>query len=150
MPKPYALRLFVTATSNGFAVMPGGLAMTVDPDNTVALSAPDGESRDVWVVSDAVAAALHQPVAADACEAARVERSPQDLPSRAADNLFWLGRYTERADWTMRVLRICLSRLQEDSAPRQELRASRTALEILLSKEEGKVPGRVGDDRRPR
>ena len=41
----------------------------------------------------------------------------------------------------MRTLRICLSRLQEDSAPRQELRASRTALEILLSKDEGKVPG---------
>jgi uncharacterized alpha-E superfamily protein len=67
-------------------------------------------------------------------------RSGGDLPSRAADNLFWLGRYTERADWTMRVLRICLSRLQEDSAPRQELRACRIALETLLSKEDGKVP----------
>ena len=53
VPKPYALRLFVAATSNGFAVLPGGLAMTVDPDQTVALSAPDGESRDVWVVSEA-------------------------------------------------------------------------------------------------
>ncbi len=53
VPKPYALRLFVTATSNGYAVLPGGLAMTVDPDATVALSAPDGESRDVWIASDA-------------------------------------------------------------------------------------------------
>ena len=66
VPKPYALRLFVTATATASRVMPGGLAMTVDPDSTVALSAPDGESRDVWVVSDAVAAALHQPVASDA------------------------------------------------------------------------------------
>ena len=33
VPKPYALRLFVTATSSGFAVMPGGLAMTVDPNS---------------------------------------------------------------------------------------------------------------------
>ena len=32
VPKPYALRLFVAATSSGFAVMPGGLAMTVDPE----------------------------------------------------------------------------------------------------------------------
>jgi uncharacterized alpha-E superfamily protein len=119
--------------------MPGGLAMTVDPDRTVALSAPDGESRDVWVVSEAVPqpfTSLWRP----AVPATRVERAPQDLPSRTADNLFWLGRYTERADWTMRVLRICLSRLQEDSAPRQELRASRIALEILLSKEDGEVP----------
>jgi uncharacterized circularly permuted ATP-grasp superfamily protein/uncharacterized alpha-E superfamily protein len=139
-PKPYALRLFVTATSNGFAVMPGGLAMTVDPGQTVALSAPDGESRDVWVVSD-TAQAPYTSLWRPAIEAARVERAPQDLPSRAADNLFWLGRYTERADWTMRVLRTCLTRLQEDSAPRQALRASRTALEILLAQDEGKIPG---------
>ena len=52
IPKPYAVRLFVAATANGFLALPGGLAMTVDPDLTVALSAPDGESRDVWVVSD--------------------------------------------------------------------------------------------------
>jgi uncharacterized circularly permuted ATP-grasp superfamily protein/uncharacterized alpha-E superfamily protein len=140
VPKPYALRMFVAATASGFTVLPGGLAMTVNPDLTVALSAPDGESRDVWVVSDATLppfTSLWRPT----IEAAQVERTPHDLPSRAADNLFWLGRYVERADWTMRVLRMCLSRLQEDSAPRQELRASRTALEILLSQDEGKVPG---------
>ena len=140
VPKPYAVRMFVAATANGFTALPGGLAMTVDPDLTVALSAPDGESRDVWVVSDATLppfTSLWRPT----IEAAQVRRSPHDLPSRAADNLFWLGRYTERADWTMRTLRICLSRLQEDSAPRQELRASRIALEILLAKDDGKVPG---------
>ena len=106
----------------------------------MALSAPDGELRDVWVVSDATLppfTSLWRPT----IEAAQVRRSPHDLPSRAADNLFWLGRYTERADWTMRILRICLSRLQEDSAPRQELRASRIALEILLSQDDGKIPG---------
>ena len=138
-PKPYAVRLFVAATSNGFAVLPGGLAMTVDPDLTVSLSAPDGEARDVWVISEATPPP-HTSLWRPTIEAARVQRAPQDLPSRAADNLFWLGRYTERADWTMRVLRICLSRLQEDSATRQELGASRTSLEILLSKEDGKVP----------
>ena len=140
VPKPYALRLFVTATSSGFTVLPGGLAMTVDPDSTVALSAPDGESRDVWIASDTTPSP-HISLWRPTIEAARIQRAPQDLPSRAADNLFWLGRYTERADWTMRVLRMALSRLQEDSAPRQDLRASRTALQILLSKEDGKVPG---------
>ena len=122
--------------------------MTVDPD------ADGGAERARWGVARRVgrqrcaAAAPHQPVATDHRGRSH-RRSPQDLPSRAADNLFWLGRYIERADWTMRVLRICLSRLQEDSAPRQELRASRTALEILLSKEDGKVPGEWERDRRP-
>ena len=140
IPKPYALRLFVTSTGKDFAVLPGGLAMTVDADQAVALSAPDGESRDVWIVSDAPPqpfTSLWRPTS----EAIRIERAPQDVPSRAADSLFWLGRYVERADWTMRVLRICLSRLQEDSGSRQDLRACRVALEILLSKEEGEMPG---------
>jgi uncharacterized circularly permuted ATP-grasp superfamily protein/uncharacterized alpha-E superfamily protein len=139
VPKPYAIRLFVTATANGFVAMPGGLAMTVDESSAVALSAPDGESRDVWVISDANLPP-HVSLWRPPIEAAHVLRSPQDLPSRAADNLFWLGRYTERADWTMRVLRTCLSRLQEDSGPRQELPASRIALEILLSQDEGEIP----------
>jgi uncharacterized alpha-E superfamily protein len=139
VPKPYAVRLFVAATANGFVAMPGGLAMTVDESSAVALSAPDGESRDVWVVSDANLPP-HVSLWRPAIEVAQVQRSPHDLPSRAADNLFWLGRYTERADWTMRVLRTCLSRLQEDNGPRQDLPASRIALEILLSQDEGEIP----------
>src|SRR5205823_1352733 len=38
------------------------------------------------------------------------------LPSRAANNLFWLGRYLERAEATLRVLRALLPRATEDSA----------------------------------
>ena len=48
----------------------------------------------------------------------------------------------------MRVLRTCLSRLQEDSGPRQELAASRVALEILLAQDEGEIPDRERAHRR--
>jgi uncharacterized circularly permuted ATP-grasp superfamily protein/uncharacterized alpha-E superfamily protein len=130
--KPYAVRFFAATTASGFVALPGGLAMTVDPDRAVSLTAPDGETRDVWVVSDAVPPP-HVSLWRAPSTAAHVQRTVTDLPSRAADNLFWLGSYIECADWTIRVLRTCLTRLQEDSAPRQELRASRTALEILLS-----------------
>src|SRR5262245_19072677 len=138
VPKPYAVRLFVTATANGFVAMPGGLAMTVDEGSAVALSATEGEARDVWVISDA-GLPPHVSLWRPSIEMAQVQRA-SDLPSRAADNLFWLGRYTERADWTMRVLRTCLSRLQEDSGPRQELAANRVALETLLAQDEGEIP----------
>jgi uncharacterized alpha-E superfamily protein len=67
-------------------------------------------------------------------ETAQVQRSPRELPSRAADNLYWLGRYTEHADWTFRVLRTCLSRIDDDSGPRQNLRLSRTILTDLLER----------------
>jgi uncharacterized circularly permuted ATP-grasp superfamily protein/uncharacterized alpha-E superfamily protein len=143
LPKPYAVRFFAAATSGGFVALPGGLAMTVDPERAVALSAPDGEARDVWVVS-AATPPPHVSLWRPTVSAASVQRTVADLPSRAADNLFWLGSYIESADWTMRVLRVCLGRLQEDSAPRQELRASRTALEILHAHD-----GRVGQPRAP-
>jgi uncharacterized circularly permuted ATP-grasp superfamily protein/uncharacterized alpha-E superfamily protein len=141
VPKPYALRLFVAATDGGFAVLPGGLAMTVDPERTVALSAPDGESRDVWIVDEAPPAP-HVSLWRPTVEAARIRRPLEELPSRAAENLFWLGRYAERADWSMRMLRTCLSRLQEDHRTRQSLPACRIALELLLAGDAGvPLPG---------
>lgn len=141
VPKPYAVRLFGASTASGFTVMPGGLAMTVDPTATVALSATDAETRDVWVVSDALVPKPHSSLWRPTIESAgRVSHGAQDLPSRAADNLFWLGRYTERADWTIRVLRTSLTRLQEDTGSRQDLGASRIALELLIAKDENGLP----------
>jgi uncharacterized alpha-E superfamily protein len=40
-----------------------------------------------------------------------VRRGARDLPSRVVDNLFWLGRYVERADGTARLLRAVIDRL---------------------------------------
>ncbi len=132
--KPYALRVFATAVPGGFAVMPGGLAMTVDAGTSMALTAPDGASRDVWVLSENAQPAFKS-LWRPAIEAAQVQRGPREMPSRAADNLFWLGRYIERADWTFRVLRNCLSRIEEDSGPRQNLQLARMALITLLDRD---------------
>jgi len=131
-PKPFAVRLFVSKTAGGYRVMPGGLAMTVDPDRAVALTAPDGHTRDVWVLSDSEPAP-HTSLWRPTVESARVERSQRIIPSRVADNLFWLGRYAERADWTMRVLRSALRRVEEDNGPATGRRAARKCLQVLLS-----------------
>ncbi len=133
-PKPYGVRVFACAVADGFVVMPGGLAMTVDPGVSMALSAPDGASRDVWVVSQETQPAFKS-LWLPAIEAAQVQRGPRELPSRAADNLFWLGRYVEDADWTFRLLRNCLARIEEDSGPRQSLQLSRLALVEQLERE---------------
>jgi uncharacterized circularly permuted ATP-grasp superfamily protein/uncharacterized alpha-E superfamily protein len=131
-PRPFAMRLYVTNTADGYEVMPGGLAMTVDPERAVALSAPDGQARDVWVVSDTEQPA-HISLWRPTVETARVQRSQRVIQSRVADDLFWLGRYSERADWTMRVLRGALRRVEEDSGPANGRRAARTCLEVLLT-----------------
>jgi uncharacterized circularly permuted ATP-grasp superfamily protein/uncharacterized alpha-E superfamily protein len=148
MPKPFAMRLFVAQTTDGYKAMPGGLAMTVDPERAVALSAADGQTRDVWVASDA-AAAPHVSLWRPTIETVRIERSQRVIQSRVADNLFWLGRYCERADWTLRVLRSGLRRLDDDSAGAalgvglasglgNGRRAAAKCLNVLLS--DGSVP----------
>ncbi len=141
VPKPFAVRLFVSKTaSGGYQVMPGGLAMSIDPGSAVALSAPDGQTRDVWVLGEGEQAphiSLWRPTLATA----RVERSQRVIQSRVADDLFWLGRYSERADWTMRVLRGALRRVEEDSGPDTGRRAARKCLEVLLGKDLSVVTG---------
>ncbi len=132
--KPFAVRIFATAVPGGFAVMPGGLAMTVDPGASMALTSPEGASRDVWVLSD-VAQPVYKSLWRPTIEAAQIQRSPRELPSRAADNLFWLGRYTEQADWTFRVLRNCLGRIEEDAGPDQSLRLAHAMLANLLERD---------------
>ncbi len=137
-PQPFAVRLFVARTTSGYVAMPGGLAMTIDPDRAVALTAPDGHTRDVWVLSDAEQG-HHVSLWRPALETARVQRSQRVIQSRVADDLFWLGRYAERADWTMRVLRSALRRVAEDSGLEAGVPAARKCLEVLLTDEDSTV-----------
>ena len=130
--RPFAVRLYVAHTVNGFEAMPGGLAMTVDPVRAVALSASDGHTRDVWVLSD-TQQAPHVSLWRPKLESARIERSQRVVQSRVADDLFWLGRYSERADWTMRVLRGALRRIAEDGGPADGLDAARRCLAMRLT-----------------
>ena len=105
---PVVVRFYVAATDNGYEVMPGGLARVVAaPGRTQA----DSEiSKDTWVLS-------HEPVDGFSLLAQRqgdnrLRRSTRELPSRAADNLFWLGRYAERAEAAVRLLRSLVMRLE--------------------------------------
>ncbi len=110
VPQPFAVRLFVAATADGFTVMPGGLAMAIVPNLAVALSAPEARTRDVWIIADGEMPP-HRSLWQPTIETARVQRSQRVIQSRVADDLFWLGRYTERTDWIMRVLRSALQPL---------------------------------------
>lgn len=130
-PKPYAVRIFATALPGGFIVMPGGLAMTVNPGSSMAVTSAGSASRDVWVLSNE-AQPVFQSLLRPAISTAQIERTPQDLPSRAADNLFWLGCYIENVDWTFRVLRNCLGRVEADVGPHVHSTLMRAVLIDML------------------
>ena len=143
--KPYALRVFATATKNGYQVMPGGLALTISSGAAISLSDPTANSRDVWI-STTQPQGPHYSRWRISEEESSVQRLGSRLPSRIADNLFWLGRYVERADWTLRVMRNALSHGDEDLRPIRRDDTAETAIDTILSKgrnpeTSGAIPG---------
>src|ERR1700681_4720396 len=102
-PRPFVLRVFAAATPNGWTIMPGGFCRIAEQLDARAVSMGDGaRAADVWVVSDkAVSTATLLP----AGDTVRIRRIAGVVPSRGADNLFWLGRYLERAGATLRLVR---------------------------------------------
>lgn len=101
VPRPFVLRVFAAATPDGWRVMPGGFCRISERPEVEPLEMRAGiKSADVWVLSrDPVdTATLIQP------GSARVRRIAGHLPSRAADNLFWFGRYVERAEAVIRLV----------------------------------------------
>ncbi|HEY4985884.1 MAG TPA: circularly permuted type 2 ATP-grasp protein, partial [Bradyrhizobium sp.] len=102
-PRPFVLRVFAAATENGWTIMPGGFCRIAERSDARAVSMGDGaRAADVWVITEkAVPARTLLP----GSDAVRIKRIAGVLPSRAADNLFWLGRYLERAEATLRLIR---------------------------------------------
>jgi uncharacterized circularly permuted ATP-grasp superfamily protein/uncharacterized alpha-E superfamily protein len=136
--KPFAVRFYVALVNGQYHVMPGGIALDVGPMRGVALHSPAGYSRDVWVLSEEKLPA-HVSRLRGHLDMPAITRSGGGLRSRVADNLFWLGRYAERADWTMRLMRAALSRLEPDSMSAQHREAVGKALSVLLAKDAGVV-----------
>jgi uncharacterized circularly permuted ATP-grasp superfamily protein/uncharacterized alpha-E superfamily protein len=133
--RPFAMRLYVVAVDGDYRVMPGGLAMSLDGTPGVAMSAVDGHSRDVWIAAGEDTPVQHISLMRPAAEVAHVLRSGQGLRSRIADNLYWLGRYGERADWVMRLMRGALTRA-EDTATAATGDGGHKALELILAKDQ--------------
>ena len=92
--------------------MPGGFArIGADPDERAPLMGEGVFSADVGVVGRA---SVEAPSLLPTRVALR--RNPGTLPSRAADNLFWLGRYLERGEATLRLVRATLGGTIETGA----------------------------------
>lgn len=109
-PRPVVLRAYVCATPEGFTVMPGGLTrFSNSADRLIVSMQSGGGSKDTWVVTDGPVNPLSLLQAKT--QIVRQERAAAEVPSRVADNLFWLGRYAERLEDTVRLLRSVLVRL---------------------------------------
>ncbi|TNM63092.1 circularly permuted type 2 ATP-grasp protein [Aliirhizobium smilacinae] len=122
-PRPMSLRVFAARTENGWEIMPGGFARIGSGDDVAAIAMQSGgAAADVWIVSD-------KPVSKSTLlppEESFTRTMPGSLPSRAADNLYWLGRYIERAEGALRILRAWHLRYAESANPDAPLLADVT------------------------
>ena len=114
VPRPVSLRVYLVATENGYAVMPGGLSRVAPRAGVSSVSMQrGGASKDTWVLSDKPVEELS--LLAASGPNIELRRVGNNLPSRLADNFFWLGRYAERADAAARLLRSALRRFTPES-----------------------------------
>jgi uncharacterized circularly permuted ATP-grasp superfamily protein/uncharacterized alpha-E superfamily protein len=129
VPRPFVLRVHLAWVGEGWRVMPGGMALVSERIDDTAITMQRGaRAADVWVIAGQRPAAVAlQPTA----EPVGIERASSTLPSRAADNLFWLGRYLERAETTLRIVRVLESRLADEPAAGPPDRAALADLLVL-------------------
>jgi uncharacterized circularly permuted ATP-grasp superfamily protein/uncharacterized alpha-E superfamily protein len=129
VPRPFVLRVFAAATPHGWTIMPGGFCRIADQLDARAVSMGDGaRAADVWVVSDK---AVSTRTLLPGTDTVRIRRIAGVLPSRAADNLFWLGRYLERAEATLRLVR-ALGIQQRDAKGSSNLQHAAERIQRML------------------
>jgi uncharacterized circularly permuted ATP-grasp superfamily protein/uncharacterized alpha-E superfamily protein len=159
-PRSAMVRVFAVSDGQGqWQVLPGGLARLAGKNENIASMQHGGSSADVWAlgqpfpaappvegdpsaqtqVQTASGAAPAGPALNANLNAHLNARAPSALPplrqkravtSRAAENLFWLGRYTERAENSVRLARLTLHSLSGEDQSSQPLLAWLSAMAV--------------------
>lgn len=129
-PAPFVLRVYAAATPEGMCIMPGGFCRTSDRPDVRAISmGENARTADVWVIADKPVERISLIASKDDV---KIRRILGNLPSRAADNLFWLGRYLERAEAMLRLVRSLCTSLMDSEAAAHTTGESLTRLQRLL------------------
>ncbi len=145
-PRPTVLRTFLVAEEEGYAVMPGGLSHIASPETPpLAAGRLGGLGKDTWVLASEPERQETLLGTGDRLSPAVSQES--EVSSRVADNLFWIGRYAERAEALVRQLRITIFNLTERQGYRrgdEMLGCIRSLLQALTTQTQT-YPGFVGE-----
>jgi uncharacterized circularly permuted ATP-grasp superfamily protein/uncharacterized alpha-E superfamily protein len=104
------LRTYVLNTGNGWNAIPGGLVRVADSAGSVVSMQRGGHSKDAWVLWDGPVDTFS--MLRPRSEPVELRRVSSAVPSSVADNVYWLGRYAERAENMARLLRPMISRVR--------------------------------------
>ncbi len=142
--RPSVLRAFAIARNDSYVVMPGGLTRVAPDRGASRISNQAGAiTKDTWVL-----ASEPEPLTGFWLQSGPAVEGidpMSSMPSRAAESLWWLGRYAERAEALTRLLRTVHDRRNDfhGSANRAGIVALR-ALLVALTEVSTTYPGFVG------
>ncbi|MFM2239899.1 MAG: hypothetical protein RJA69_1273 [Pseudomonadota bacterium] len=144
-PRSMVLRLFALRTGRQeWQVLPGGLVRIASMQDEITSMQRGGSSADVWVLRSPQVmldfeSSREEAVSVQADAPARTSTKSRLVTSRSAEDLFWLGRYTERSDNAQRLARLCLHHIHHEDPPQGKA----WAWLQLLCERNGLVPAGV-------
>ncbi|MEZ5503118.1 MAG: circularly permuted type 2 ATP-grasp protein [Halioglobus sp.] len=104
-PRPSLLRTFSVATDGSYKILPGGMTRIGVNTGSRVISMQSGcPSKDTWVTATEPERTATVESAPDTARNA-LDSPLVSLPSRVVENLYWMGRYAERAEASLRLLR---------------------------------------------
>ncbi|MFO1295512.1 MAG: circularly permuted type 2 ATP-grasp protein [Rubrivivax sp.] len=146
--RPAVVRVYAIADAAGrWHVLPGGMTRVAgrNPDaldgsgrESISMQR-GGASMDTWVLTEGAVDTFSMLAGKLTVDDLALRRRP--VSSRTGENLFWLGRYTERTEQLVRLARAVLALIDADSdAAAPELRAL-TDLAVRTGLAPSGVPG---------
>jgi uncharacterized alpha-E superfamily protein len=103
VPRHVVFRVYAVWNGHSYSALPGGLTRVSTEDSSLVVSMQlGGRSKDTWILGQPEESLSTR---SETLLPARITPGQEDLPSRVADNLFWLGRYAERVEARVRFLR---------------------------------------------
>jgi uncharacterized circularly permuted ATP-grasp superfamily protein/uncharacterized alpha-E superfamily protein len=125
----FVMRAYLAAADGAYTVMQGGLTRVSAENSEVVSLQIGGGSKDTWILSERPV--MEQSLLTPASHHVELNRGGGDLPSRVADDLFWLGRYVNRAEADVRIARCLLGRVNDQTRGEEPGIAQLLAAQLL-------------------
>jgi uncharacterized circularly permuted ATP-grasp superfamily protein/uncharacterized alpha-E superfamily protein len=138
-PRPAMVRVYAVADGGGrWQVLPGGMTRVAKHEDGSVSMQRGGSSMDTWVLTDGPVdtfSMLPPPLQVD-----DVLQRRRPVSSRTGENLFWLGRYTERTEQLVRLARATLMLIDTDNDAPPPLLQALSALAVKVGLAPAGVP----------
>jgi uncharacterized circularly permuted ATP-grasp superfamily protein/uncharacterized alpha-E superfamily protein len=129
LARPAMVRVFAIAEDAGrWHVLPGGMTRVAKADEISVSMQRGGSSLDTWVRTEGPVDSFSMLPSRLSVDDIAARRPP--VPSRTAENLFWLGRYTERTEQMVRLARAVLLLIDTDEDATEPLREALSELAV--------------------